>query len=59
MTPPAATTSVLAWARSDLSPIAAAGRCNYYAVPLDVLENAGELAEWARRAIDVAKRVAR
>ena len=35
------------------------GTMNYYAVPLDVLENAGELAEWARRAIDVAKRAAR
>ena len=35
------------------------GTMNYYAVPLEVLENAGELAEWARRAIDVAKRAAR
>ena len=28
----------------------------YYAVPLEVLENAEELARWARRAVDVAKR---
>jgi len=36
-----------------------AGTMQYYAVPLDVLESAGELAQWARRAIDVAKRAAR
>jgi DNA transformation protein and related proteins len=35
------------------------GTMQYYAVPLDVLENAGELAQWATRAIDVAKRAAR
>ncbi len=35
------------------------GTMQYYAVPLDVLESAAELAEWARRAIDVAKRTAR
>ena len=35
------------------------GTMQYYAVPLDVLESAGELAEWARRAIAVAKRSAR
>ena len=28
----------------------------YYAVPLEVLESAEELARWARRAVDVAKR---
>lgn len=30
------------------------GSMTYYAVPLDVLENAQELAEWARKAIAVA-----
>ena len=35
------------------------GTMQYYAVPLAVLESAGELAEWARRAIAVAKRTAR
>lgn len=35
------------------------GTMQYYAVPLDVLESAAALAEWARRAIDVAKRAAR
>ena len=35
------------------------GKMQYYAVPLDVLESAEELAEWARRAIAVAKRTAR
>jgi DNA transformation protein len=28
----------------------------YYAVPLDVLESAPELAAWARKAVDVAER---
>jgi DNA transformation protein len=32
------------------------GTMRYYAVPLDVLESAEELARWARRAIDVARR---
>jgi DNA transformation protein len=32
------------------------GTMQYYAVPIDVLESAEELARWARRAIDVAKR---
>lgn len=32
------------------------GRMEYFAVPIDVLENASELAAWARRSIDVAKR---
>jgi len=31
------------------------GTMQYYAVPLDVLESAEELARWARRAVDVAK----
>lgn len=35
------------------------GTMQYYAVPLDVLESAEELAQWARRAVDVAKRAAR
>ena len=35
------------------------GTMQYYAVPLDVLESAAALAEWARRAIDVARRAAR
>lgn len=30
------------------------GSMTYYAVPLDVLENAQELAEWARKAVAVA-----
>ena len=36
-----------------------AGSMQYYAVPLDVLESAGELTQWARRAIDVARRATR
>ena len=32
------------------------GTMQYYAVPLDVLESARDLAEWARKAVDVAKR---
>ena len=35
------------------------GTMQYYAVPLDVLESAGELARWAKRAIDVATRATR
>ena len=35
------------------------GTMRYYAVPIEVLESAAALAEWARRAIDVAKRSAR
>lgn len=35
------------------------GTMKYYAVPLDVLENAAELAQWAKRAIDAAKRAVR
>jgi len=31
-----------------------AGTMKYHAVPLDVLENAAELAAWARKAIAVA-----
>ena len=31
------------------------GTMQYYAVPLDVLESARDLAEWARKAVDVAK----
>ena len=31
------------------------GTMKYYAVPLDVLENAPELADWARKAITVAR----
>ena len=34
------------------------GTMQYYAVPLSVLESAPELAEWARRAIAVARSVA-
>jgi len=32
------------------------GTMQYYAVPLDVLESGIELAEWARKAVAVAKR---
>ena len=32
------------------------GSMHYYAVPLEVLESAAELADWARRAIAVAER---
>ena len=35
-----------------------AGTMQYYAVPLDVLESAFELAAWARKAIDAAERKA-
>ena len=35
-----------------------AGTMQYYAVPLDVLESAFELAAWARKAIDAAERTA-
>ena len=35
------------------------GTMQYDAVPLDVLEDATELAMWARRAVAVAKRVKR
>ncbi len=31
------------------------GTMQYYAVPLDVLESARDLTEWARKAVDVAK----
>jgi DNA transformation protein len=30
------------------------GTMQYYAVPLEVLENAGDLAQWARKAVGVA-----
>jgi len=29
----------------------------YFAVPIDVLENAADLAEWARKSVNVARRV--
>ena len=32
------------------------GTMEYYAVPLEVLESARDLAQWARKAVDVAKR---
>ncbi len=35
------------------------GSMQYYSVPLDVLESAAELAQWARRAIDAARRATR
>lgn len=35
-----------------------AGTMQYYAVPVGVLESASELAEWARRAVAVARRAA-
>src|SRR5688572_25984560 len=31
------------------------GTMQYYAVPLDVLESARDLGEWARKAVDVAR----
>lgn len=34
------------------------GTMRYYAVPVDVLESAEDLAEWARRAVQVAERTA-
>ena len=34
------------------------GSMQYYAVPVGVLESASELAEWARRAVGVARRAA-
>jgi DNA transformation protein len=34
------------------------GTMRYYAVPVDVLESAPELARWAKEAIGVAKRTA-
>jgi len=30
---------------------------SYFSVPLDVLENASELAKWARKSVDAARRV--
>jgi len=35
------------------------GTMQYYAVPLDVLESASELARWARRAAAVAERASK
>jgi TfoX/Sxy family transcriptional regulator of competence genes len=35
------------------------GTMQYFAVPIDVLENADELAEWARKSVNVARRVER
>ena len=35
-----------------------AGKMQYYSVPIAVLESATELAQWARRAVDVAGRQA-
>ena len=32
------------------------GSTSYFSVPIGVLENANELTEWARRAVDVARR---
>lgn len=32
------------------------GSMSYFSVPLDVLENASDVTEWARRSIDVARR---
>jgi DNA transformation protein and related proteins len=32
------------------------GTMEYFAVPVEVLENAADLAEWARKAVAVAKR---
>jgi DNA transformation protein and related proteins len=32
------------------------GTMEYFAVPLDVLENAADLTEWARKSVDVASR---
>jgi len=32
-----------------------AGSTNYYAVPIDVLESASDLAEWSRKSIAVAE----
>jgi DNA transformation protein len=32
------------------------GSMSYFSVPLDVLENASELTEWARKSVDVARR---
>lgn len=34
------------------------GTMQYYAVPVGVLESASELSEWARKAVDVARRAA-
>lgn len=36
-----------------------AGTMEYFAVPIDVLEHASELSEWARKAVDVARRAKR
>jgi DNA transformation protein and related proteins len=36
-----------------------AGTMKYYAVPVNVLENALELVEWARKAVSVAQKSAR
>lgn len=35
------------------------GTMQYYAVPMEVLESAADLAHWARRAVKVAERSAR
>jgi DNA transformation protein len=35
------------------------GTMQYYAAPLDVLENADELVAWARRSVEVAARAGR
>jgi DNA transformation protein len=35
------------------------GTMEYFAVPTDVLENADELAEWARKSVNAARRVER
>ena len=35
------------------------GTMQYYAVPVDVLENAADLAQWARKALKVAERAVR
>jgi DNA transformation protein len=33
------------------------GTMEYFAVPIDVLENADEVAEWARKSVNVARRI--
>jgi DNA transformation protein and related proteins len=36
-----------------------AGTMEYFAVPIEILEHADDLAAWARKAVDVAKRSGR
>ena len=35
------------------------GTMEYFSVPLEILENGTDLAEWARKAVDVARRAKR